>query len=112
MYSEEVAKRFFTYKLKAMSLELYAIGGSESTSRDWSDLANKMDGFIESGKTIQLITSVEAQAVIDSAHLATFGESREERRKKLHREATESNDDAEIDWDRYDSPTASRRGDL
>ena len=112
MYSEEVAKRFFTDKLKAMSLELYAIGGSESTSRDWSDLANKMDGFIEAGKTIQLITSVEAQAVIDAAHLATFGESREERRKKLHREATESNDDAEIDWDRYDSPTVSRRSDL
>ena len=112
MYSEKVAKCFLTDKLKAMSLELYANGGSESTSRDWSDLANKMDGFIEAAKTIQLITSVEAQAVIDSAHLATFGESREERRKKLHREATESNDDAEIDWDRYDSPTVSRRGDL
>ena len=47
MYSEEVAKRFFTDKLKAMSLDLYAIGGSESTSRGWSDLANKMDGFIK-----------------------------------------------------------------
>ena len=88
MYSKKVAKRFFTDKLKAMSLELYAIGGSESTSRDRSDLANKMDGFIEAGKTIHLITSVEAQAVIDSAHLATFGESRDKRRKKLHKEAT------------------------
>ena len=107
-----MAKRFFTDKLEAISLELYAIGGSESTSRDWSDLANKMDGFKEGGKTIQLITSVEAQAVIDSAHLATFGESREERRKKLHREATESNVDAEIDWDRYDRPMVTRRSDL
>ena len=52
MYSEKVAKRFFTDKLKAMSLELYAIGGSESTSRDWSDLANKMDGFIGLGTDI------------------------------------------------------------
>ena len=109
MYSEKVAKRLFTDKLKAMSVELYAIGGSENTSRDWLDLAKKMDGFIEAGKTIQLITSVEAQAVIDAAHLATFGESREERRKKLQQQATESDDDAEIDWDRYDSPTVIRR---
>ena len=111
MYSEKVAKRFFTDKLKAMSLELYAIGGSENTSRDWLDLAKKMDGFIEAGKTIQLINSEEAQAVIDAAHLATFGESREERRKKLQREAIESDEDIEIDWDQNDSPTVTRRSD-
>jgi hypothetical protein len=112
MYSEKVAKRFFTDKLKAMSLELYAIGGSENTSRDWLDLAKKMDGFIEAGKTIQLISSVEAQAVIDAAHLATFGEGREERRKKLQQGVTESDHDVGIDWDQYDSPTVTRRGDL
>lgn len=112
MYSEKVAKRFFTDKLKAMSLELYALGGSENTSREWLDLAKKMDGFIEAGKTIQLIKSGEAQAVIDAAHLATFGESREERRKKLQREAAESDEDIDIDWDQYDSPTVTRRSDL
>ena len=112
MYSEKVAKRFFTDKLKAMSLELYSIGGSENTSREWLDLAKKMDGFIEAGKTIQLLTSAEAQVVIDEAHLATFGESREERREKLHKEATESVDDTDIDWDQYDSPTVTRRSDL
>ena len=112
MYSEKVAKRFFTDKLKAMSLELYSIGGSENTSREWLDLAKKMDGFIEAGKTIQLLTSAEAQVVIDEAHLATFGESRQERREKLHKEATESDDDTDIDWDQYDSPTVTRRSDL
>ena len=112
MYSEKVAKRFFTDKLKVMSLELYAIGGSENTSREWLDLAKKMDGFIEAGKTIQLISSVEAQAVIDAAHLATFGEGREERRKKLQQGATESDHDVGTDWDQYDSPTVTRRGDL
>ena len=112
MYSEKVAKRFFTDKLKVMSLELYAIGGSENTSREWLDLAKKMDGFIEAGKTIQLISSVEAQAVIDEAHFVTFGESREERREKLCKKATESDDDTDIDWDQYDSPTVTRRGDL
>ena len=112
MYSEKVAKRFFTDKLKAMSLELYAIGGSENTSREWLDLAKKMDGFIEAGKTIQLISSVEAQAVIDEAHFVTFGESREERREKLHKEASEADDDTDIDWDQYDSPTVTRRSDL
>ena len=76
------------------------------------DLAKKMDGFIEAGKTIQLISSVEAQAVIDEAHFVTFGESREERREKLHKEASEADDDTDIDWDQYDSPTVTRRSDL
>lgn len=95
-----------------MSLELYSIGGSENTSREWLDLAKKMDGFIEAGRTIQLLTNAEAQAVIDEAHLATFGESREERSEKLHNEANESDDDKDIDWDQYDSPTVTRRSDL
>ena len=66
MYSEKVAKRFFTDKLKAMSLELYAIGGSESTSRDWSDLANKMDGFIEAGKTMMRLSACNISGTVIS----------------------------------------------
>lgn len=110
MYPEKAAKRFFTDRLKALSLELYSMGGSESDSPSWKELSHKIDGFIEAGRLIQLISSDESQAIIDEAHFSIFGETREDRAaKKFDRN---KNENSETDWDIYDAPAIDRKKDV
>ena len=100
------AKRVFLSKLQSLAENLYSRGDSTSHDDSWAKLRNYLWGFAEAGKTLRLVESNEIQSVIDEAHLKVFGEGRLERIERL-KPISENN--SEIDWDAFDSPTYERR---
>jgi hypothetical protein len=81
----------------------YGIKDLKSSHRN--KLNHEIDGFIEAGLLIRLITKQELQEIIDEQHMDIFGETRQERREKLRSKS----EVAEINWDVYDSPAIQRR---
>ena len=100
------AKRVFLSKLQSLAENLYSRGDSTSHDDSWAKLRNYLWGFAEAGKTLRLVESNEIQSVIDEAHLKVFGEGRLERIERL-KPISENN--SEIDWDAFDSPTYERK---
>ena len=63
-------------------------------------------GYGDAGKTVNLVTAEEIQAVIDRAHEKVYGEGREDRIERL---SPIRNESEEIDWDAFDSPSYERK---
>lgn len=100
------AKRVFLSKLQSLAETLYSRGDSTSHDDSWANSRSYLWGFAEAGKTLHLVESEEIQSVIDDAHLRVFGEGRLERIERL-KPISENN--SEIDWDAFDSPTYERK---
>ena len=121
MKSKHLAKADFLRQLAKHTKALYELGDFTSEDPNRAKLSAKLEGFIEAGTLIEVASRDEIQAVIDKAHLAAFGEAREARRTRILEEraqqAKEANtspdtkaDDAEVDWEIYDSPAIDRAG--
>ena len=80
MKSVHLAKADFLRQLKKMTLELYQLGDFTSANPDRALLSKKVEGFIEAGLLIEVVTRDEAQKEIDLCHINVFGEPRLERR--------------------------------
>ena len=100
------AKHRFLSKLEQMAEELYRHGDSISHDEAWEAKRGFIWGYGDAGKTINLVTAQEIQAVIDCAHKRVFGESRENRIDRL---TPLQGDSAEIDWGAFDSPSYERK---
>ena len=113
MKSKHLAKADFLRQLSIYATELYEIGDFTSTHPDRQLMSAKIEGFAAAGATIEVVTPDEVQTVIDKAHMAKFGETREARRARILANQSE-NDDAksgaeQVDWGVYDSPAKDRK---
>ena len=111
MKSKHLAKADYLRELGQLARELYAYGDFTCEAPERVNLSAKIQGYAAAGITIEVVTSIEVQSVIDRAHLERFDEEREVRRTRILREradkSTETEDD--VDWDVYDSPARDRK---
>ena len=111
MKSKHLAKADYLRELGQLARELYAYGDFTCKTPERVNLSAKIQGYAAAGITIEVVTSIEVQSVIDRAHLERFDEEREVRRTRILREradkSTETEDD--VDWDVYDSPAKDRK---
>ena len=68
MKSNHLAKADFLLQLKQMTLALYELGDFTSDEPDRGLLSKKIEGFIEAGLLIEVVTREEAQKEIDLCH--------------------------------------------
>jgi hypothetical protein len=100
------AKSDVLSKLESMLLHLYSLGDGRTNSDEWRTQRARIEGFIEACKLIEICKGKEVQELIDQAHIATFGESRAERKARLR----DLNQHIEQrDWDIFDTPTFERK---
>ena len=100
------AKHRFLNKLEQMAEELYRRGDSISHDDAWEKKRSFIWGYGDAGKTVNLVTAEEIQAVIDRAHEKVYGEGRQARIERL---SPIRNESEEIDWDAFDSPAYERK---
>ena len=96
----------FLDKLEQLAGELYRHGDSISHDDAWEKKRSFIWGYGDAGKTVNLVTAEEIQAVIDRAHQRVYGENRVNRIERL-RPLRDNSD--EIDWDAFDTPAYERR---
>lgn len=113
MKTNHRARADFLRELKALTNELYSLGDFTSLDPDRALLEAKLDGFIEAGLLIEVVTRDEMQQVIDDCHFSVFAESRADRRERLtSKNAAQDkagDEDSELpDWESYDSPAIDR----
>ena len=101
------AKYRFLSKLERLAEELYRRGDSINHDEAWERQRSFLRGYSDAGTTINLVTSVDIQQVIDRSHERVFGESRISRIERLKPIEADS---GEPDWDEFDAPTYERRG--
>ena len=113
MKSKHLAKADFLRQLASYAKELYELGDFTSEDPKRALLSSKIEGFVDAGTLIEVVTPAEVQKVIDNVHFAEFGEEREARRNRILEErAAQKNErdlDEEVDWDVYDSPAKDRK---
>ena len=113
MKTSHRARADFLRELKTLTTELYSLGDFTSSDPDRALLEAKLDGFIQAGLLIEVVTRDEMQQVIDDCHFLVFGESRSDRRERLNSENTalgrvEDENPESPDWDSYDTPAIDR----
>jgi len=113
MKSKHLAKADFLRELSRLATEMYEIGDFTSTDVTRQALSSRIEGFAAAGTLLEVVSTREIQASIDSAHLAKFGEEREERRARILKDQAKKVDqervDDDVDWDIYDSPAKDRK---
>jgi Zn-finger domain-containing protein len=113
MKSIHLAKADFLRRLASYAKDLYELGDFTSEDPKRALLSSKIEGFIDAGTLIEVVTSAEIQKVIDTAHFEKFGEERHARRNRILEERAMqqngNNLDEEVDWDVYDSPAKDRK---
>ena len=113
MKSKHLAKADFLRDLQKLAAELYEFGDFTCDDPARARLVAKIEGFAQAGTLIEVVTSAEVQAVIDSAHLKKFGEGREARRARILEERADLKEAAankdEPNWEYYDTPAANRK---
>ena len=113
MKSKHLARADFLRQLKKMTLELYELGDFTSDNPDRNLFSKKVEGFIEAGLLIEVVTREEAQKEIDLCHIISFGETRSERRERIGNQRSKSSVPGssttdKINWDSFDSPAFDR----
>ena len=83
--------------------ELYAIQDSKSDS--YLRLKNRLDGFMNAGIVIGIVSNAAVKEIVDDVHMKVFGMTIKQRsvELKLGSKATD------VDWDLYDTPTIQCR---
>lgn len=113
MKTNHRARADFLRELKTLTNELYLLGDFTSSDPRRALLESKLNGFIQAGLLIEVVTGDEMQQLIDDCHFSVFGESRSDRRERLNSENSAlgrvGDEDSDIpDWDSYDSPAIDR----
>lgn len=113
MKSIHRAKADFLRQLASNAKDLYELGDFTSEDPKRALLSSKIEGFIDAGTLIEVVTPAEVQKVIDKAHLEKFGEERAARRLRILEERSKADaaesSEHEPDWDRYDTPAKDRK---
>ena len=113
MKSEHRARADFLRELRLFTRELYEFGDFTCTDPDRALLEAKLNGFIEAGLLIDVVSRDDMQKVIDECHVAIFSETRTERRNRINSakglsSVDAGDDEALTNWDVYDSPAFDR----
>ena len=113
MKTNHRARADFLRELKTLTNELYSLGDFTSLDPNRALLGARLDGFIQAGLLIEVVTGDEMQQVIDDCHLKAFSETRGERRDRINTAANSfsagTDDESAVpDWDAYDSPSIDR----
>ncbi|MGB0188623.1 MAG: hypothetical protein ACPF9H_08385 [Aequoribacter sp.] len=85
--------------------ELYGSGDGFSTTTEWRQKDQHLQGYIDAIIVTGLIDAAELQSIIDEIHLDTFGESRLDRRRRLKSLEQGSAID---DWRSFETPAFER----
>ena len=113
MKSQHLAKADFLRQLATHAKELYELGDFTSEDPKRALLSSKIEGYIDAGTLIEVVTPAEVQKVIDEAHLEKFGEERAARRLRILEERSKAgaaeSSEHEPDWDQYDTPAKDRK---
>ena len=113
MKSNHLAKADFLRRPASYAKELYELGDFTSEDPKRAVLSSKIEGFIDAGTLIEVVTRAEVQKVIDKAHLEKFREERAARRLRILEErskaGTSESGEHETDWDQYDTPAKDRK---
>ena len=113
MKKEHLAKADFLRQLRCLTTELYEFGDFTCKSPERALLEAKVEGFIEAGLLIDVVSRDDMQQAIDECHLKIFAETRAERRDRMNSATGSSladvnDEETEPDWDVYDSPAFDR----
>lgn len=113
MKSQHLAKADFLRQLASYAKELYELGDFTSEDPKRALLSSRIEGFVDAGRLIEVVTPAEVQKVIDKAHLEKFGEERAARRLRILEERSKAGGsesrEQEPDWDQYDTPPKDRK---
>ena len=113
MKSSHLAKADFLRQLASYAKELYELGDFTSEDPKRGLLSTKIEGFIDAGTLIEVVSPAEVQKVIDKAHLEKFGEERAARRVRILEERSKAgaaeSSEQEPNWDQYDTPAKDRK---
>ena len=90
MKSTHLAKADFLRRLASYAKDLYELGDFTSEDPKRDVLSSKIEGFIDAGTLIEVVTAAEVQKVIDKAHLEKFGEERAARRLRILEERSKA----------------------
>ena len=90
-------------QIKEYLSEVY--GTKDVNSKPYMRLKNRLDGFIEAGLIVGLVSRDELQEIIDAEHMTVFGMTRKQRRA----ESKLTTEETEVDWGFYDTPAISRK---
>ena len=102
--SEDIRKQTYLEGMVKRLQKLYVYG--EAHPDEKPALEANLEGFVEAGLLIRLVTRAELQEVIDAQHIKIFGMSREQRKKE--KAGASDNAELERDWSGYDLPPSSR----
>ena len=80
-------------------------GTKDIKSKPYERLKNRLDGFIQAGLLVGLLTKVELQKLIDLEHMNAFGMTRKQRQAESQIDTS----DTKVNWDVYDTPTIHRK---
>ena len=105
MHSTAKIKSDLLTHFRGLVIELYACGDGRSTTTEWRQKDQHLQGYIDAIIVTGLIEGAELQAVIDEIHLDTFGESRIDRRRRL--KSLEQGSAIE-DWRSFETPAFER----
>ncbi|MDB9797702.1 hypothetical protein OAB85_03470 [Pseudomonadales bacterium] len=93
-------RRRYLARLQTLLKEFYELDAAGSPTH--TGAKNKLDGFIDAGKTTFLVNNADLRKLIDDVHYGAFKMTREERKKQG------SDSELVVDWSTYDEPAVFR----
>ena len=105
MHSAAKIKSDLLTHFRGLVTELYRCGDGRSTTSEWRQKDQHLQGYIDAIVVSGLIEGAELQTIIDEVHLHTFSESRLDRRRRLKNLEQGSAID---DWRSFETPAFER----
>ena len=93
----------FIKRLRQKLNEFYNLDDTASVKR--SALGDEIDGYLEAGILLNVITEEEFLTIADEEHLSVYGISLKQRKLNLSCNLTQQ----ERDWEKYNQPTYIRK---
>ena len=92
-------RRRYLARLQTLLKEFYELDSGSSTGAK-----NRLDGFIDAGKSTFIINNADLRKLIDDVHYEVFRMTRDERKEQG------ADSEPVADWSTYDEPTVFRNG--
>ena len=105
MHSAAKIKSDLLTHFRGLVTELYRCGDGRSTTSEWRQKDQHLQGYIDAIVVSGLIEGAELQTIIDEVHLDTFAESRIDRRRRLKNVEQGT---AIEDWRSFETPAFER----
>jgi len=93
-------RRRYLARLRTLLKEFYELDDAGSTAH--TGAKNKLEGFIDAGKTTFLVNNADLRKLIDDVHYDVFKMTREERKE------LDGDRELVVDWAAYEEPTVFR----